>query len=87
MEREAHPSKVSHEEWVFVAPRLMLMTEEAPQRVYPLREVFNALRWIARAGAPWRMMPNDLPPWHAVYQEMQRWLKAGAFEAIAHDLR
>nr|MDQ3829855.1 transposase [Candidatus Tectomicrobia bacterium] len=48
------------------------MTEDAPQRNHPLREIFNGLRWIARAGAPWLMMPNDLPPWEAVYQQTQR---------------
>ena len=87
MEREAYPSDVSDEEWAFVAPYLTLMTGEAPQRVYALREVFSALRWIVRAAAPWRTMPNDLPPWQVVYQEMQRWVKAGAFEPIVHDLR
>jgi transposase len=54
--------------------------------VYSLREVFNGLRWRVRAGAPWRMMPNDLPPWEAVYQQTLRWLNAGVFEAIMHDL-
>lgn len=34
--------------------------EEAPQRTHKLREVFDALRWIVRAGAPWCVMPNDL---------------------------
>src|SRR5919108_4689721 len=87
MERRAYPSDVSNEEWALVAPYLTLMTEDAPQRVYSLREIFNGLRWIARAGAPWWMMPNDLPPWEAVYQQTQRWLKAGVFEAIVHDLR
>jgi len=62
------------------------MTEEAPQRDYPLREVFNGLRYIVRGGIPWRMMPNDLPPWATIYQQTQRWLKAGVFEAIVHDL-
>jgi transposase len=52
-----------------------------------LREVFNALRWIVPAGALWRLMSNDLPPWEAVYQQMQRWLQARVFEAIVHDLR
>ena len=47
----------------------------------------GALRWIVRAGAPWRMMPNDLPPWQTVYQQTQRWLAAGVFEQIVHDLR
>ncbi len=32
-------------------------------------------------------MPNDLPPWYSVYQQTQRWLQAGCFEAIVHDLR
>ena len=32
-------------------------------------------------------MPHDLPPWHTVYQQSQRWLKAKVFEAIVHDLR
>jgi transposase len=87
MQRKTYPSDVSDDEWAFVAPYLTLMTEDAPQRLYELREVFNGLRYIARAGAPWRMMPNDLPPWHVVYQQMQRWLEAGVFEAMVHDLR
>jgi transposase len=87
MERKAYPSDVSDAEWALVAPYLTLMTEDAPQRDYPLREVFNGLRWIVRAGACWKMMPHDLPPHYVVYQQMRRWLKAGLFEAIAHDLR
>ena len=78
---------MSDEEWAFVAPYLTLMKEEAPQRVYSLREVFNGLRWIIRTGAPWRWMPHDLPPWEMVYQQSQRWIKAGVFENIVHDLR
>jgi len=87
MERKAYPSDVTDDEWAFVAPYLTLMTEEAPQRDHSLREVFNGLRWIVRAGASWRMMPNDLPPWYTVYQQTQRWIKAGVFEAMVHDLR
>lgn len=87
MNRKPYPSDVSDDEWAFVAPYLTLMREDAPQREYSLREVFNGLRWIVRTGAPWRMMPHDLPPWEAVYQQTQRWLKAGVFAAIVHDLR
>jgi transposase len=70
-----------------VAPYLTLMTEDAPQREYPLREVFNGLRYIVGTGAQWRWMPHDLPPWHVVYQQSQRWIKAGVFESLVHDLR
>jgi transposase len=86
-ERKAYPSDVSDDEWAFAAPYLTLMTEDAPQREHPLREVFNGLRYVVRGGIPWRMLPNDLPPWHTVYQQTQRWLKAGVFEAIVPDLR
>jgi transposase len=87
MSRKAYPSDVSDDEWAFVAPYLTLMREDAPQQEYSLREVFNGLRYIVRSGATWRMMPNDLPPWEMVYQQTQRWLRAGVFEAIVHDVR
>jgi transposase len=85
--RTGYPSDVSEEEWAFCAPYLTLMKEDAAQREHSLREVFNAVRYVVRAGCPWRMIPNDLPPWEAVYQQVQRWIAAGCFEAMAHDLR
>ncbi len=87
MNRKGYPSDVSDDEWALVAPYLTLMSEAAPQREHKLREVFNGLRWMIRIGAPWRLMPHDLPPWFTVYQQAQRWLKAGVFEAIVNDLR
>ena len=63
MSRKPYDRDVSDEEWNFAAPYLALIDELAPQRRYSQREVFNALRWLARAGAAWRMLPNDLPPW------------------------
>jgi transposase len=72
--RKPYPSDVSAEEWAFVAPYLTLL-------------VFNALRWIVRARASWRMLPHDFPPWEAVYQQTRRWIAVGVFEAMVHDLR
>jgi transposase len=86
-ERKPYPTDVSDEEWSFAAPYLTLMTEDAPQRRYELREMFNALRWMARAGAAWRMLPTNFPSWQLVYQQTQRWLNAGCFEAMVNDLR
>ena len=85
--RKTSPTDVSDDEWAFVAPYLTLMTPDAPPRRHDLREVDDALRWIVRTGAPWRYLPGDLPPWPAVYQQARRWLDAGCFEAMAHDLR
>ena len=85
--RALYPTDVTDEEWLFCAPYFTLMSEDAPQRSTPLREIFNALRYMVRAGCPWRMMPHDLPPWTTVHQQAQRWIKAECFEAMAHDLR
>src|SRR5690349_7904634 len=87
IQRESYPTDVTDEEWSFVAPYLRLCREEAPQRTHSLREVFNAARWIVRAGAAWRLLPNDFPPWEAVYQQTQRWIKAGVFDSMVQDLR
>ena len=85
--RKSYPSDVSDGEWAFVVPYLTLLPLDAEQRKHDLREVFNALRYLVRTGGAWRYLPNDLPPWAAVYQQTQRWIAAGSFEAIVHDLR
>lgn len=71
MTRKAYPGDGSAEEWAFVAPYL--------------RDVANGLRSMLCTGAPWRIPPNDVPPWHVVYQQTQRWLKAGVVEQMAPD--
>jgi len=87
MTRKPYPTDVSDDEWAFVAPYLALLSEDAGQRRYAVREVFNGLRYLVRGGTPWRMLPHEFPPWEIVYQQTQRWLRAGVFEAMVHDLR
>ena len=85
--RKSYPSDVTDAEWEFLVPYLTLMREDAPQRDYPLRELFDAMRYVVRTGCQWRFLPHDFPPWSAVYQQMRRWFQAGVFETVAHDLR
>jgi transposase len=87
MARKSYSTDVSDEEWAFVAPYLALLPEEAGQRRHALREVFNGLRYVLKGGVTWRLVPNDLPPWEIVYQQTQRWIRAGVFETMVHDLR
>ena len=86
-ERRGYPSDVTDEEWALVAPYLALCREDAGQREYRLRDVFNGLRYVVRTGCQWRYLPNDLPPWEVVYQQVQRWIRARCFETMAEDLR
>lgn len=91
--RRSYPSDVTDEQWEFLLPYLTLMKEDAPRREHPLREVFNAMRYVVRTGVQWRYLPHHFPPWRAMYQQGRRWLHAfiflqtGVFEVIAHELR
>src|SRR5437870_3178549 len=84
---QPYPSDVSYAAWQFIVPYLCLLPEDAGQRVYNLRDIFDAARWLVRSGSPWRYLPKDFPPWEMVSQQSRRWLAAGCFEAMVHDLR
>jgi transposase len=87
-ERKTYPSDVSDEAGAFCAPYLTLMTEAAPPNTSTLcvNSSPGCVGWCARAvrGA---CCPTTLPPWTAVQQQTQRWLRAGCFEAMAEDFR
>src|ERR1019366_2613519 len=71
----------------FVLPYLLLSREDSAHREHDLRAVFNGVRYIARTGNQWRFMPHDYPPWPAIFQQMQRWMRAGCFERLVEDTR
>jgi len=85
--RNGYPSDVTEEEWKFVLPYLLLCREGAVQREHDLREVFNSMRYVALSGCTWRMVPGDLLPWAAVYQQMRRWIDQGYFEVLVADVQ
>ena len=87
MSRKVYPTDVSDEAWAFVVTYLSLTREDAGQRVHALRDVFDAVRWMVKAGCPWRMLPGDFPPWQAVEQQAKRWMEADCFENLTPDLR
>src|SRR5262245_49086375 len=84
---QPYPSDVSDAEWEFVRPSWCRRPEDAGPRVHNLRDGFDALRWLVRAGAPWRSLPKDFPPGPMVDQQTRRWRAAGGLEAIVPDLR
>lgn len=68
-------------------PYFLLAPEDAHQRIYPLREVLNAVMWVGRTGSQWEYLPHDFPPYKIVHQQLMRWFERGCFENLAHDLR
>ncbi len=84
--RKPYPTDVSDDQWAFVAPYLSILPENAGQRRHELRKPSTPCA-RASAGAPWRLLPTNFPPWPAVYQQTQRWIQTGCFERTVHDLR
>ena len=67
--RTSSSRDVSDEEWDLLLPYFTLMREDAPQRDYPLRMHFNAIRSVVKTDCQWRFLLNDLPLWTAVHQQ------------------
>jgi transposase len=56
-------------------------------RTYELREVVNALFYLARSGCSWRMLPHDFPPWGLVSYYFYTWRDQGLIERVHAILR
>jgi putative transposase len=52
-----------------------------------LREILDAIFYIARSGCQWRLLPHDFPPWKTVHHYLRTWRKDGTWERIHAALR
>ena len=89
MERKPYPTDVTDAQWetiLAVMPKPKGGKTGRP-RTYPLREIWNAIFYQARAGCAWRLLPHDLPPWEVVWEHFGRWRDAGLIESVHDALR
>ena len=75
---------MSEREWQILEPLLPAEKTIGRRRVYPLREIINAIQYILRNGCAWRAMPHDLPHWESAYHYFRLWKQDGAWWRI-HD--
>ncbi len=76
---------MTDEEWVLVAPMLPQSASTGIPASVDLREVLNAIRYLAPWGCGRRMLPNDFPPWQTVYRWFRRFMRRFMFHTI-HDM-
>lgn len=82
--RRSYATDLTDTEWQILEP---LLPQEKPggrHRLYQMREIINALRYLLRAGCAWRSIPHDLPHWRAVYEYFRVWKQDGTWIRI-HD--
>ncbi len=80
-----YPTDLTDEERERIAPFLPRLGKTGRGPGVDLREVLNAIRYIARAGCDWRMSPKDCPPWQTVYWWFRRFMRRFLFETL-HDV-
>lgn len=87
MRRKPYPSDLTDGEWAILKPLLPAKTNRigSPREV-ELREVVNALMYIADNGIKWRAMPHDFPAWQTVYGYFRRWSQSGVWEQVNQRL-
>ena len=85
--REPYSSSLTNSEWKQIEPLLPTAKLFGRPPRYRKRDILDAIFYSVRTGCAWRLLPHDLPPWAAVYQQMRRWIEAGCFEALVADVQ
>jgi putative transposase len=90
-ERKHYPSDLTGAQWANIAhlfpPDRRPDGQPGRKRVYPVREVVQAVFYLARSGCAWRMLPHDFPPWKTVSYYFYTWRDRGLWEQLHDTLR
>ena len=82
-----YPSDLTDAQWQVIAGHL---PAEVPgprgrPRVWPLRQIVEAILYVDRAGCAWRYLPDSFPPWPTVYGYFAAWRDDGTLARL-HDV-
>ena len=81
-----YPSDLTDKEWALVAPFIPPAKPGGRPRTTEMREVMNAILYIAGGGGQWRALPKDFPPASTVRGYFYAWRDAGLWQTINHVL-
>src|SRR5918993_2036546 len=87
MESRRYPTDLSDDEWLCIRPHLPEPTGQGRPRLHGLRAILDAVFYVLKSGCPWRMLPQDFPPWKTVYDWFRRWRLDGTWERLNAELR
>jgi putative transposase len=85
--RTTYPTDLTDAEWGCLEPHLPAPKATGRPRVYPLREILNAIFYVLRSGCSWRLLPHDFPPWRSVYHYFREFRLDGTWERMHAALR
>src|ERR1044071_370633 len=82
--RPRYSTDLSDAEWRILEPLLPAQRPGGRHRLYPMREVINAIQYVLRSGCAWRLLPHDMPHWRTAYEYFRAWSRDGTWLRI-HD--
>jgi putative transposase len=80
--RKAYQTDLSDAEWSCLESHLPAPKADGRPRIYPLREILDAIFYVVRSGCAWRLLPHDFPPWKTVYHYFRFWRLDGTWERM-----
>jgi putative transposase len=86
--RKAYQTDLSDAEWSCLEAHLGAPKATGRPKMHATREILNAIFfYVLRGGCPWRLLPNDFPPWKSVYHYFRSWRLDGTWERMHSALR
>jgi transposase len=81
-----YASDTTASEWALIEPHLPAPAECGRPRETNMRDVVNAMFYIAQSGCQWRLLPKDFPPYSTVQRYFYAWRDNGVWQTINHVL-
>lgn len=81
-ETDRYASDLTDREWELIAPFIPPPKRVGRPRKVDMREVMNALLYMATTGCQWRMLPKDFPPPSTVQRYFYDWRDSGLLQTM-----
>ena len=72
----------SDEQWRKILPFLKTCPNIYIGQENECRQFLEAVLWIARSGAQWRLLPDSYGNWNTIYKRFARWSQQNVFEKL-----
>jgi len=87
MSRKSYPTDLTDGQWKRIAPHIPKTKPGGRPRSVDMREIINAILYVARSGCAWRLIPHDLPPFGTVYGYFRAFKISHVWKKIHDRLR
>ncbi len=77
-----YETSLSDAGWEVVEPIFLSKPSCGRPRSYELRLIVDAILYLVKNGCTWRCLPNDFPPWNAVYYYFRKWSLSGLWQLL-----